>query len=88
MLLDRTPLYDPTSFAENIPNLLRQIEIAVAPDEDQGDASATDFSAEVAREELERLRKDEQPAAVSSAGGICALPIQVPDLPEADQYSY
>eukprot|EP01045_Picozoa_sp_COSAG04_P015780 COSAG04_NODE_1273_length_7466_cov_76.544319_4_plen_458_part_00 len=54
----RTPLYDPASFAENIPNLLRQIEIAA--DEDDDDASAADVSADDAREELERLRKDEQ----------------------------
>ena len=78
----RTPLHDPASFAENIPNLLRQIEIAVAPDEEQDDTSATDFSAEDAREELERLRKDEQPTAISAAGGLCVLPAQVPKLPD------
>ena len=82
----RTPLYDPATFAENIPNLLRQIEVAVVSeegDDDQYDEAATVFFAEDAREELERLRKDEQPAAVSAnAGGLCALPAQVPDLPE------
>lgn len=76
----RTPLYDPATFVENIPNLLRQIEVAVAPEEGD-DETVTDFSAEDVREELERLRKDEQPA-VSSAGGMCALPAQVPKLPE------
>eukprot|EP01045_Picozoa_sp_COSAG04_P015045 COSAG04_NODE_1165_length_7994_cov_50.104370_3_plen_574_part_00 len=56
----------------------------MAPDEDDDDddASAADVSAEDAREELERLRKDEQPAAASAdSGGMCALPIQVPKLP-------
>ena len=55
--------------------------MAIAPeggDEDQ-DETAADFSAEDARQELERLREDEQPAAASAdSGGMCALPAQVP----------
>ena len=40
------------------------------------------FPAEDAREELERLRKDEQPATASlDTGGKCAIPAYVPDLP-------
>ena len=55
----------------------------MAPDEDDHNASAADVSADDAREELERLRKDEQPAAASAeSGGMCKLPGQVPDLPE------
>ena len=49
---------------------------------DEPDEAAADFSSEDVREELERLRKDEQPVAVSTdAGGMCALPAQVPGLP-------
>ena len=77
----RTPLYDPATFDENIPNLLRQIEVAVAPEEGD-DETAADFSADDVREELERLRKDEQPAVISTTGGMCALSAQVPKLPE------
>ena len=47
------------------------------------------FFSQDAREELERLRKDEQPASAavvlsgaSDGGGLSALPAQVPDLPE------
>ena len=84
----RTPLYDRATFEKNIPNLLRQIEIAATPegweDEDGSLAAAGAFSAEDMREELERLHRDEAPAALASttAGGVCVLPAQVPKLPE------
>jgi hypothetical protein len=88
-----TPLYDASSHAEQVPNLLRQIELAISPEDGDHDAygdyaggggGGQDlFSAEDAREELERLRNDAQPPAISTtAGGMCALPAQVPDLPE------
>ena len=55
-------------------------------DEASAAAEAAAFSAEDMREELERLRKDEQPAAAAGAagvaGGLCVLPAQVLDLPE------
>ena len=78
-----TPLYDPASFAANIPNLLRQIEMAVNPDHLSMEVGG--FSAADTREELERLRKDEQPADTMGglqSGGMCVLPAQVPGLPE------
>lgn len=82
--LGRTPLYDRANFAENVPQLLRQIEISVTLEEgDDFDGTSIFFSADDAREELERLRKDEQPAAnLAAAGGVCALPAQVPALPD------
>ena len=83
--LDRTPLYDSANLDENIPQLLRQIEIAVRLEGDNYESGVDHmhFSADDAREELERLRKDEHPKeSLTAAGGLCALPAQVPDLPE------
>ena len=54
-------------------------------DDDEPAAAAAAFSAEDMREELERLRKDEQPAAAiatGATGSLCVLAGQVPDLPE------
>ena len=83
----RTPLYDVANWAENLQNLLYQIEMAVTPDrvEDEQIMSSlpAHFSPEDVREELERLRNDEQPTArLTDAGGICSLPSQVPELPQ------
>jgi hypothetical protein len=85
-----TPLYDAASFADNIPHLLRQIELAVNPDHMA--AAEGGFSVSDTREELERLRKDEQPAMAmrgeggggfaQRSGGMCVLPAQVPGLPD------
>ena len=53
-------------------------------DDESSVAVAAAFSAEDMREELERLHRDEEPAALAStaAGGLCVLPAQVPELPE------
>ena len=79
-----TPLWDPSSYAENMPNLLRQIELAVTQDdEDETEYAGDEFTTSDARQELERLRNDEQPATANAdRSGMCALPAQVPDLPE------
>lgn len=78
-----TPLWDPSSYAENMPNLLRQIELAVTQeDEDETEYAGDEFTTADARQELERLRNDEQPAVAKiDRSGMCALPAQVPDLP-------
>ena len=63
--------------------MLRQIEIAVAPEAEDPVHEDESFSTEDARQELERLRKDERPAvAPTDASGMCAIPAGVPYLPE------
>ena len=66
-------------FAENIPNLVHQIEMSVAHEQDQADESL--FSSEDVREELERLRDHERPAVASNNTGRMCVPTQVPNLP-------
>jgi hypothetical protein len=70
-------------FDEGMPSLHRQIMKVVAPDEAGDDREQTDDDREEAREELDRMRRDVQPAAVPvGPAGLCALPSQVPHLPE------
>jgi hypothetical protein len=71
--------------------VLKQITIAVSsqPGDDGLDAGDAGFSVDDAREELERLRAEETPAAptATDADGMCPLPMQVPALPDGLQVS-
>eukprot|EP01052_Picozoa_sp_SAG31_P023688 SAG31_NODE_1969_length_6771_cov_17.211331_7_plen_1242_part_01 len=87
-----TPLHDPTTFDENIQNLLRQVTIAVTSQAEMeandtssaGGEARAEFSIDDAREELERLRVEEIPATATEADpadGRCSVPPQVAVLP-------
>ncbi len=79
-------MYDDASFRENVPNLLRQIKVAVAADEDEVEFNFGDEVDVVdARNELERLRNEASPALNTDLSGPCKLPAQVMQLPSGLQ---
>ena len=85
-----TPMYDEASFEENLPNVIRQIKVALrlaADDEDEfGLAAELDVVDVVdARNELERLRDEASPALNTDLSGPCKLPAHVMDLPSGLQ---
>ena len=75
---------DDVAFSQHVVGLLRQIKLAVAPN-GEVDAEDTASAVDDARGELERLRKDTQPAVFTASAdrnGMCTLPALVPELPE------
>ena len=81
-----TPLESNGEFMQNIGNLVGQIlaavgvEIDEVVDGDDDDANGEMFSVDEIREELERLRADDEKPVISlvSDGNECALPFAVP----------
>ena len=79
----------------NIPNIIRQIEIAVAPEDaddsltfpDSEQPQDEDFSVAETRSELERLRAKNEPTSTKPVGDLCPLPVDVMELPAGIQVS-
>lgn len=85
-----TPMYDKVSFANSVDGLIRQINLAVAPDADfeaqrlQELPTSPDFSTKELREELDRLKGAEDTASVNEnqpACGQASVPALAPELP-------
>ena len=81
-----TPMYDKASLEQNVDGLVRQIKLAVAPDAEQaqvqGISEAPDFSVEDLRDELDRLKdQNDQTVSVKQKSGQALVPAPVPELP-------
>ena len=94
-----TPMHDPSTLEENVDGLVRQIQLALAPTlannadvaghatdiQDPRHEQPPDFSAQELRDELNRLKSDQEQLVphVSRAtkGQAAVIPPVVPDLP-------
>ena len=83
-------MYDKASIASSIDGLIRQINLAVAPDADseaeqlQELPTSPDFSTKDLRDELDRLKGEQDTATVNSrqnALGQALVPAVAPELP-------
>ena len=84
-----TPLYEKASMEENVEGLMRQIELALesGTTDIQEISDAPDFSVNELRDELDRLKQDQNEHAVglqtSKQNGVelALVPSPVPELP-------
>ena len=87
-----TPMHDKATLEQSVDGLVRQIKLAVAPDSEEmieveHEEERLDFSVKDLRDELDRLKSEQQPAvsnmtALKAAGQPAKVPAVVPRLPD------
>ena len=86
-----TPMHDKATLEQSVDGLVRQIKLAIAPDSEEmievEHEEAPDFSAKDLRDELDRLKSEQEPAvssttALKTAGQPAKVPAVVPRLPD------